>query len=113
MKRLTFALLALGLATTRTSPAHAISAKYRAQLEREHKTQVQDAEGVSVAHKGKVEKAQDFFDTYVVGKPIDIEADTLLAQGWKPNNGFWVRNGVAVQLEMDGGTVQHAYASAN
>lgn len=104
MKRLTFALLALGLASTMASPANAISHSYRAKLEKLHQTQVQET---------NVQKAQGFFDTYVVGKPIDIEADTLLAQGWKPNNGFWVRKGVAVQLEMDSGIVQHAYASAN
>lgn len=38
-------IIALALLAANIAPAHAISATYRAQLEREHKTQVQDATG--------------------------------------------------------------------
>lgn len=40
MKKLMLAIIIAGMASL---PAHAISEKYRQQLEREHKTQVQDA----------------------------------------------------------------------
>lgn len=112
------AFIAVSLAILATAPAHAISEKYRAQLEREHKTQVEDTGSASApkhsAGTSKVAQAQKYFDDAVVGSNIGESADMLMAKGWKPNNGFWIKGGVAVQLEVsDNGEVSAAHAMAN
>lgn len=51
-------MIALTLATVAAAPAHAINAKYRAQLERSGCTQVTEADGTCDIHKTKAENAK-------------------------------------------------------
>lgn len=51
-------LSAVSLAVLATAPAHAINAKYRAQLERSGCTQVTEADGTCDIHKTKAENAK-------------------------------------------------------
>ncbi|WP_435343436.1 hypothetical protein [Enterobacter roggenkampii] len=68
-------LTAVALAILAASPAHAINAKYRAQLERSGCTQVTEADGTCDIHKTKAENAK-------TAKPKDnVHAAKLRAMG--------------------------------
>ncbi|HFV9214619.1 TPA: hypothetical protein ACIAHZ_003993 [Enterobacter roggenkampii] len=56
MKKLILSTVALAILAT--APAHAINAKYRAQLERSGCTQVTEADGTCDIHKTKAENAK-------------------------------------------------------
>lgn len=73
MKKLILTTVALAILAA--SPAHAINAKYRAQLERSGCTQVTEADGTCDIHKTKAENAK-------TGKPKDnVHAAKLRAMG--------------------------------
>lgn len=44
----------------------------------------------------------------VINGPISSGAEFLLAQGWKPNNGVWKKQGYTLQLIVEDGIVLNA-----
>ena len=106
--KMKLALLAL-LSVVAISPAHAISAKYRAQLEHSGCTQVSDANGTCDITKTKAQnakagsgyKALSADAAYAMNKPISDGAEYLLSKGWKPNNGEWHKSGYILRLVVE------------
>lgn len=106
------ALFAL-LSAVAISPAHAISAKYRAQLEHSGCTQVSDANGSCDITKSKAQnakagsgyKALSADAEYAMNKPISEVAEYLLSKGWKPNNGDWHKSGHILRLVVENNNV--------
>lgn len=81
-KVITGAILAMAFATL---PAHAISAKYRAELERTHTTQVSDANGYKpqptrVYHGFGTTVKRSGDQVYVDGKAAALDETTPTAQ---------------------------------
>lgn len=106
-------LLVLAVTAMTAGPAHAISAKYRAQLERDGCTQVQDANGECQPYKISVIKTtrQAFSQAdanHLIGQQIGDVAERLMSQGWKPNNGKWRKNTQTLTLTVGEGTVTRA-----
>ena len=83
-KKLLIVLVATALAYT---PAHAIDAKYRKQLERSGCTQISETEGCDI-HKTKAENAKAGFGTVA-------PADQASATNQNPYAGQWVAKGTA------------------
>ena len=103
------ALLTL-LCSVAITPAHAISAHYRAQLERSGCTQVTDGHGCDI-HKTKEQNKNAISsqearlaleaEAYrVVDKPISDGAEYLLSKDWKPDNGVWKKQGYTLTLKI-------------
>lgn len=103
------ALLTL-LCSVAITPAHAISAHYRAQLERSGCTQVTDGHGCDI-HKTKEQNKKAISsqearltleaEAYrVVDKPISDGAEYLLSKDWKPDNGVWKKQGYTLTLKI-------------
>lgn len=104
MKKL---IIAAVVAFVVTTPAHAISSKYRAQLEHSGCTQVDDAAGkCGYQYKKERSEAIDFFQTYIVGSSINDTADVLLAAGWLPYNGVWSKGHIIMHLALSGSVVK-------
>lgn len=105
-------LIAAGIVVlAATSPAHAISAGYRAQLERSGCTQVSDLNKTCNVNKTKAQNEaeskkaaafpdQDILDDVVYGADIADAAEVLLKHHWKPNNGWWSKNGRQIHLNV-------------
>lgn len=72
MKKLIPTVAAFALFMAAVSPAHAISEAYRKQLEREHKTQVQDANG----YQAPVAKATHFKAVHAKKYGVDFKRGT-------------------------------------
>lgn len=107
MKRqLAMIMVASALYAGMMTNANAISAGYRAQLEREHKTQVQDATPRQVAGQKTFTVAREV-DT-VMNAPISEAADYLLSKGWKPNNGQWTKGAYILRLVVENEKVVNA-----
>lgn len=120
MKKITLAgLLIASTITLLTSPAHAISAKYRQQLEQSGCTQVTDADGSCDIHKTKSQNAKQNIGVkslsadaeFVKNKPISDSAEYLLSKDWKPNNGLWKKQGYTLKLTVEKETVISAKLS--
>lgn len=112
--KLALALLLASAATAlATSPAHAISAKYRQQLERSGCTEMSDADGSCDIHKTKAQNTKASSGSkglaaeadHVMNKPISDSAEYLLSKGWKPNNGVWKKQGSTLMLTVENDTV--------
>lgn len=111
MKKIIYSVLALAIVAT--GPAHAINAKYRAQLEHSgctqesinygcdiHKTKIQN-EKLSRLPKTKAgEEQRAWMEENALGANINELADTLLAKGWKPYQGEWLKGDKHLQLTV-------------
>lgn len=113
----TAATFALILAAV--SPAHAISEAYRKQLEREHKTQVQDAQAPAEYKPGKLKqihakkygvdfkRSRDGF-AYLDGSACAVEEQNAMATAYQcGNHNVIVRKSGRVDLMKDGQFVGH------
>lgn len=98
--------------------ANAISAGYRAQLERSGCTQVTDGHGCDI-HKTKAQnqkagggktslRAVSAYTESMIGADIGNAADALLADGWKANQGDWFKGGHQIRLVVEAGKVVNA-----
>lgn len=109
------AVLAMLVASVVTIPAHAISASYRAKLERSGCTQVTEADGSCDVHKTKAQNAKGKTFAaeadHVLNKPISTSAEYLLSKGWLPNNGLWKKQGYTLSLEVKDETVVNTQLS--
>ncbi|HGH4609501.1 TPA: hypothetical protein ACJIWU_000048 [Enterobacter chengduensis] len=67
-------------------------------------TQVMDAAGQCNTKAPKVNNITKEAD-HVMNKPISDSAEYLLANGWKPNNGVWKKQGYTLLLTVENGKV--------
>lgn len=118
------ALYALPLVILTASPAHAISEKYRSQLERSGCTQVTDGHGCDI-HKTRAQNAASAAKHALSPKQqhgqIVGETETILAmkgiaaeeylveKGWKQQSSSqWTKAGHVLNIVEDGGVVHSA-----
>lgn len=118
------ALYAIPLVILTASPAHAISEKYRSQLERSGCTQVTDGHGCDI-HKTRAQNAASAAKPalspeqqhgQIVGEAESILAmkgiaaeEYLVEKGWKQQSSSqWIKAGHVLNIVEDGGVVRSA-----
>lgn len=105
LRRAVYTLALLAIVTT---PSHAISAKYRAQLERSGCTQVTELQGCDF-HKTKADNATTerqhisaFLRDAVINQPTDAAYEALKGYGFtNPAPLKWVKGKYAVYLTVN------------
>ncbi|WP_333010354.1 hypothetical protein [Kluyvera sichuanensis] len=122
MKNKLFGLVVV-LATLSTSPAYAISAHYRAQLEKSGCTQVTDGNGTCDIHKTKAQNqaaarapsVQDkneitqFLNDSVIGQSVDDAYPALEGYGWESSAPLvWLKGNHKLKLKLHGNTIIEA-----
>lgn len=114
---------ALTLAAIMAAPAHAISEKYRAQLERSGCTQVTDGNGCDI-HKTKAQNTaaakpaltakQQYSQITgeaesILNMKSNVAKDYLVKKGWNhQSNGDWSKAGHQLRIVEENGVVRNA-----
>lgn len=113
-------ILLIGLTTMAAlSPAHAISEKYRQQLERSGCTQITDGNGCDIT-KTKAEnmksapasnnkELEEFLHDSVVGQKTDDAYEALQGYGYESTTpGTWKKGNITVVLDIKNDMVKYA-----
>lgn len=120
MKKTTLAAVVLALIAT--APAHAISAKYRAQLERSGCTQMNegttcDINKTKAQNAAAIQKEQDgnaaaqgevnaFIEDSVLGEKVDAAKEALSGYGFQETDpNLWYKDGHTITLTIKKGVV--------
>ncbi|MCS5736739.1 hypothetical protein [Herbiconiux daphne] len=115
MKKILLPILMLSACASQ--PSYAISHAYRAKLERSGCTQVTEANKTCDVNKTKVQNAQSAnsshksiskFAESLIGDSISHVADTLIADGWKANEGEWHKGKNTLRLIVENNQVVNA-----
>lgn len=102
-------LLIVAVTAFTASSAHAISAKHRQALEWSGCNMVTESNGTCDIHKSKAQNRnaskgvpdRDIIYDVLPGADIADAAEVLLQHGWKPNNGWWHKQGHKLFLNVD------------
>lgn len=119
MKHRVLIISGLTLITIFASPAHAISEKYKQQLERSGCTQVTDGNGCDITKtkaenmktmpQSELNELTEFLHDSVIGQKTDVAYDALTGYGYEGTEpGVWKKGKTTIVLDIQNDHIKYA-----